>query len=128
MMRAVEDVLEEIGAGEQPRLLVLNKADALDEERRREVAFRHPDGVLVSALTGEGIEALLDAIVAEFDKRLVDLDLLVPYQEGGALSELHGLAGDLDRRDTPDGVRIAVRLPRPVAARFERYARNGHHG
>src|SRR5215210_4285740 len=71
MMRAVEDVLEEIGAGDQPRLLVLNKADAIDEERRRELAFRHSEGVLVSALTGEGIDALEERIVAEFEKRLV---------------------------------------------------------
>src|SRR5436305_9587325 len=41
MLRAVDDVLEEIGAGERPRLLVLNKADMLDEERRRELGFRH---------------------------------------------------------------------------------------
>src|SRR5215213_5067303 len=41
MTRAVEDVLEEIGAGDTPRLLVLNKADLLDEERRRELSFRH---------------------------------------------------------------------------------------
>jgi GTP-binding protein HflX len=131
MLRAVEDVLEEIGAGDRPRLLVLNKADALDEERRRELAFRHPDGILVSALTGEGVEALGERIVAEFDRRMVDVDLLVPFREGGVLNELHELAGDLTREDTPDGVHVAVRLPQPVAARFERYAataRNGHGG
>jgi GTPase len=122
MLRAVEDVLEEIGAGDRDRLLVLNKADALDDERRRELAFRHPEGILVSALTGEGVDELGERIVAEFEKRLVDLELLVPFSEGGLLSELHGLAGDLDREDTPDGVRVAIRLPRPVAARFERYA------
>jgi GTPase len=128
MLRAVEDVLEEIGAGDRDRLLVLNKADALDDERRRELAFRHPEGILVSALTGEGTEELGERIVAEFEKRLVDVDLLVPFAEGGLLSELHELAGDLDREDTPDGVRVAIRLPEPVAARFERYAtvsRNG---
>ena len=43
---------------EQPRLLVLNKADAIDEDRRRELEFRHPDAVLVSALTGEGLGEL----------------------------------------------------------------------
>ncbi|MEA2313212.1 MAG: GTPase, partial [Solirubrobacteraceae bacterium] len=52
MTRAVEDVLEEIGAGDRPRTLVLNKADVLDEERRAELAFRHPDAFLVSAATG----------------------------------------------------------------------------
>src|ERR687883_247293 len=40
MTRAVEDVLEEIGA-DAPRVLVLNKADELDDDRRRELAFRH---------------------------------------------------------------------------------------
>src|SRR4051812_33128856 len=116
MLRAVEDVLEDIGAGDQERILVLNKDDALDEDRRRELTFRHPEGVLVSALTGEGIEELGHRIVAEFEKRLVDVDLLVPYSDGALLNELHGLAGDLDREDTPEGVRVAIRLPSPVAA------------
>ena len=43
------------------------------------------------------------------------------------MSELHELAGDLEREDTPEGVRVAIRLPRPVAARFERFSPNGHH-
>ena len=111
MTRAVEDVLEEIGAGEQPRVLVLNKADALDAERRRELAFRHPDAVLVSALTGEGLDELGERIAAEFERTLRDVELLVPFSEGGTLSELHDVAGDLDREDTADGVRISVRLP-----------------
>jgi GTPase len=124
MLRAVDDVLEEIGAGDRPRLLVLNKADAVED--RDAVRFRHPEGVLVSALTGEGLDELTDRIVAEFERTLIDVDLLVPFQEGGILSELHELAGDLDREDTAEGVRVAVRLPRPVAARYERFAANGH--
>src|SRR5215217_2613396 len=56
MTKAVEDVLEEIGAGASPRVLVLNKADKLTDERRRELDFRHPDAVLVSAVTGEGLD------------------------------------------------------------------------
>src|SRR5215204_1002018 len=43
MTRAVDDVLEEIGAGDTTRLLVLNKADLLDDDRRHELAFRHPE-------------------------------------------------------------------------------------
>lgn len=128
MLRAVDDVLEEIGAGDQPRLLVLNKADALDAERRRELSFRHPDGLLVSALTGEGIAELGEQIAHAFERSLIDVELLVPYAEGATLHDLHELAGDLEREDTPDGTRVAVRLPAPVAARFERYAasRDGH--
>ena len=127
MTRAVDDVLEEIGTGnEQPRLLVLNKADAIDDERRRELAFRHPDAALVSALTGEGLDALGERIAAEFERTLRDVELLVPFSEGGTLSELHELAGDLEREDTDEGVRINVRLPSLVAERYGRYAVNGN--
>ncbi len=54
MCLAVQEVLEEIGAGEGPRLLVANKIDLLDEEARHELRLRHPDAVLVSASTGRG--------------------------------------------------------------------------
>ena len=122
MTRAVEDVLEEIGVHDQPRILVLNKADVLDDERRRELAFRHADASLVSAITGEGLDALQDRIADEFERTLRDVELLVPFSEGGTLSELHDVAGDLAREDTADGVRVSARLPAVVAERFDRWA------
>ena len=61
MLSAVEDVLEEIGAGEVPIVLALNKADLLDAERRRELSFRFPKAVQVSAATGEGLDDLREA-------------------------------------------------------------------
>jgi len=121
MLEAVGDVLEDIGAGERPRLLVLNKADAMDDERRRELSFRHPDGILVSARTGEGLDELGPAIAEEFERRMVDVEMLVPYADGALVSELHDLAGDIGREDTDDGVRVRVRLLEPIAARFQRH-------
>lgn len=121
MLRAVDSVLEEIGAGEQPRILVLNKADLLTDERREELFFEHPDGVLVSAVTGEGLETLGERIEEEFEKRLRTVELLLPYAEGGRLAELHDVAGDLEREDTPSGVKVRARLPVPVADRFAPY-------
>jgi GTP-binding protein HflX len=118
MLRAVDDVLDEIGAGERPRVLVLNKVDALDADRRRELAFRHRDAVQISAATGEGIEALRERIQDEFRKTLRPVELLVPYAEGSRLAELHDVAGDLEREDTVDGVLIRARVPATVAERF----------
>src|SRR4051812_7553345 len=125
MLRAVDEVLEAVGAGERPRLLVLNKADALDDERREELRFAHPDGMLISAAMGEGVEELGERIEEEFRRTLRSVDLLVPYAEGASLAELHDSAGDLDRTDTAEGVRVRARVPATLAARLERFSVNG---
>ena len=125
MLAAVDDVLDEIGAGERPRLLALNKIDLLGEEPRRELSFRLPKAVQVSAATGEGLEELRDAIEARFLASLRPMELLLPYEEGGRLSELHELAGELEREDTPEGVLIRARVPAVAAERFERFSLNG---
>jgi len=106
------------------RLERSERARALGRSRR-ELAFRHPEAVLVSALTREGLDALGERIAAEFERTLRDVELLVPFSEGGTLSELHDLTGDIERTDTPEGVRVSVRLPAVVAERFGRYAVNG---
>jgi GTP-binding protein HflX len=122
MTRAVEDVLEEIGAGDARRLLVLGKADRLDAERRAELANRHPDAALISAVSGEGLEALVARIEEEFARTLREVELLIPYREGGRLAELHALDGALVREETADGVRVRARLPAALAARFDAFA------
>ena len=121
MLRAVDDVLDEIGAGERPRLLVLNKADRIDDDRREELRFRHPDGILVSAATGEGIDVLEARIERAFRDTLRSVDLLLPFDQGGRLAELHDMAGELDREDTAEGVRVRGRVPATVAERFARF-------
>ncbi|HYB28477.1 MAG TPA: GTPase HflX [Solirubrobacteraceae bacterium] len=122
MTRAVEDVLLEIGADAVPQILVLAKADRIDDERRAELQHRHPDAVMVSAVTGEGIEALVQRIEDEFARTLQDVELLIPFSEGARLAELHEIAGDLEREETPDGVRVVARLPGAVAARYQDFA------
>jgi GTPase len=122
MRHSVEAVLEEIGAGEAPRLLVLNKVDALDEQERHELRLRHPEAMLVSAADGEGLEELGERVEREFRLTLCAVDLLVPYAHGGSLAELHEVAGDVSRQDTPEGVRVRALVPARLAARFERFA------
>ncbi|MEA2317354.1 MAG: GTPase [Solirubrobacteraceae bacterium] len=128
MMRAVDSVLDEIGAGESPRLLVLNKADQIDDDRREELRFRHPEGIIVSALTGEGLEELGERIERAFRETLRSVDLLLPYAEGGRLAELHDAAGELERTDTAEGVRVRGRVPATVAERFSRFDVSGDGG
>ena len=126
MLRAVDEVLVEIGANDQPRLLVLNKADLLDDTRRQALWLNHPDGLQVSAVTGEGLDALGERIEEEFRRTLRPVDLLLPYAEGGRLAELHDVAGELEREETPSGVRIRALVPATVAERFAPFSVNGN--
>jgi GTP-binding protein HflX len=125
MLAAVDDVLHEIDAAERPRLLALNKVDLLAAERRRELSFRFPGAVQVSGETGEGLDDLREAIEARFLATLRPMELLLPYEEGGTLSELHDVAGELERTDTAEGVRVRARVPAASASRFERFSMNG---
>jgi GTP-binding protein HflX len=111
-------VLEEIGAGAKPRLLVMNKIDLLDDADRRELGLRHPDAVLVSAETGEGLDQLRARIAASIGEGLVPVELLIPFDRGDRLSQLHEVAGDLEREDRADGVLVRALLPAEHADRF----------
>jgi GTPase len=115
---AADAALEEIGAGATPRVLVMNKIDLLDEEARRELSLRHPEAVLVSAETGEGLEELRSGIAKSIRASMIRVELLVPFDAGDRLSELHQIAGDLEREDRADGVLVRARLPAPLADRF----------
>jgi GTP-binding protein HflX len=118
-MQAVDEVLEEIGAGEKPRLLVFNKVDLLSEEERRETELDHPEAVLISAQEGEELEELRERIEAAFEETLTEVELLIPYSQGGRLHELHEVAGDLERTEREDGVLVHAKVPSAEMHRFK---------
>jgi len=119
---AVESTLDQIGAGSVPRIRVLNKVDLLSDEDRFGLTMVDPTASLVSAVTGEGIESLLDIVAAMIGTRLVTVRLLIPYTEGAILAELHRVAGDLVREDGADGVAVTARMRPEVAARWSRFS------
>ncbi len=122
---AADAVLEEIGAGSSPRLLAMNKIDLLDETERRELSIRHHDAVLVSSESGEGLDELRSRIANLIRQNLIEVQLLVPFSDGERLSELHEVAGDLEREDRPDGVYVRALLPPRHAERFADLAVDG---
>jgi len=122
MIAAVEDVLGEIGAGELPVELVLNKIDQVDPLGRRRLANRFPEALQVSALTGEGLAELRARVAERFAERFELVRLLVPHSEGAKLAELYALGTPIDeRQDLVEGVFIRARLPRRELARFAPY-------
>ena len=125
-IEAVETVLAEIGAGEVPVELVVNKIDLLDLRERRRLANRFPDAIRIAAVTGEGIEELKGRIAERFSDRFEEVRLLVPYDEGRVLSDLYALGAPIDERtDTAEGVVVRARLPRREVRRFAAYLVSG---
>jgi GTP-binding protein HflX len=126
MVASVEEVLKEIGADELPVELVLNKVDLVDEVGRRRLSNRFPGAPQVSAATGEGLEELKERLAEQFASRWEVVRLLVPYADGGALSDLYALGAPIEHReDTPEGVLVRANVPAGVAERFAPFATNG---
>ena len=121
-LRAVNALLDEIGAAELPIELVLNKVDVVDALRRRRLANRFSGSVQVSARTGEGLDELRSRIAERFEHRFELVELLLPYSEGSKLAELYALGPPIESRtDREDGVLIRARLPERDVRRFARF-------
>lgn len=114
---AVDEVLDEIGAGDIPRLHVLNKCDLLDEEERAALRWRHPQAVMTSALTGEGLDDLRDRLLATARARWDRVELEVPYSRGDVISAVYASGREVTQDAGPDGTVIRALMPPADAAR-----------
>ncbi|WGT46190.1 GTPase HflX [Tessaracoccus lacteus] len=121
---AVRTVLTEIGASSVPELLVLNKADLADEGTLLALRGAFPGALIVSAQTGEGI----DALSAEIDERLprpeVELRVLLPYDRGDLVDRIHRTARIISLEHTGEGTEIHARVRPDLADELAPYRRD----
>ena len=111
----VQAVLDELGAGDKPRILVFNKLDRLDGARAAAGPQPADDDVAyVSAVTGDGLDTLRERIAAALRGRLVSVDAVVPYAQAELLARARK-AGEVTERFTDVGVQITGRLPASLA-------------
>lgn len=99
-IKACENVLEEIGAAEIPRIMVLNKAD------KAENLPVYRNSIIISALTGEGISLLKDEILKRLKANLDFITLDVPYSRGDVMSLIHKLAKDSSIEYLPECAKV----------------------
>jgi len=107
-LATVRDVIGEVGARDLPEIVVFNKADLVDDDRRLLLRGLEPDAVFVSARTGEGIDELRQRIADTLPQWDVELDLLVPYDRGDVVSLAHQKARVLETEYEEDGTRIRL--------------------
>lgn len=112
----VQQVLDELGAGDKPRVVALNKVDLLDPAATP--ALSAPavgDAVPVSARTGFGIDTLRAAISALLADLWAPVDVLVPYGAGELLARVRE-RGTVSLDYRPEGVRVRGRVSPALAA------------
>jgi GTP-binding protein HflX len=117
----VARVLEEIGAAAVPRILVLNKADAVRDRITMEVLRRgERDSAVVSAVTGEGLADFSRQVLRYVEKGHEDMDLRVDAGDGRTLAWLASHGRVMGRDYVDDEVRIKVRLAPSERDRLKR--------
>ena len=117
-LAAVRATLQEIGAHELPELLVINKIDIAQPVAVERLLALHPEAVAVSATTGLGIDALLEAVEVRLAPRWSDLDVTIPFDRGDLVSLLHRVGEIISEEHGPDGTRLKARVPNRHAAAF----------
>ncbi len=107
---AVRDVLEQIGAGHIPEVLALNKWDLLDEVGRARAGRTYREGVRVSAVSGEGIEELVERVASVLPQLPIEVRLLVPFDRPDIVPRLYREGQVLSKEEVDQGVRVEARV------------------
>jgi GTPase len=121
-VEAVRKVLAEVGAGDVPELLVLNKADLVDDLSRARLMRQFPGAPLISAVTGEGVEELLAGVAGRLPHPDVYLTVLLPFQRGDLLDRAYREGEVLEADHRPEGTRLVVRAPAALAHALDPFA------
>ncbi len=131
---AVNSVLNEIGAGDKPTLMVFNKVDRLNSgdangngasgalTRLHEF---YPNSVAISATTGDGLEELLAEIGAQIRPERELLELKIPHEQAAMIARLHKVGQVLERRYLARTAKFKARIPPHHHAEFAEFIVNG---
>jgi GTP-binding protein HflX len=123
-IEAVRRVLGEIGAGDIPEVLVLNKIDRVGGSERARLARRYAGSVSVSALTGEGVDGLLQTLEEALPHPPVEVTLQVPYAREDLVARLYRDAEVLEVRHEGEGTWVHARVGLRELAAVREYVRS----
>ncbi len=119
---AVQSVLDELGAGDKPRITAFNKIDLLGSAAA--AAPANERAVFVSATSREGLDVLRERVADALRTQMVEVDEIVPYERGELLSRAHS-SGEVEQHYEQRGVRISGHLPQALAGELTAAARSG---
>jgi GTP-binding protein HflX len=122
-IKAVREVIRDIGGEKIPEIIALNKADIADPEMMRLVMREEPDAYPVSVHTGAGIDALIGAIEASLPRPKVEVKTLIPYNRGDLVSRIHEEGEILREEHLAEGTALHARVDGALAHLLEKFVR-----
>ncbi len=115
-IEVTKNVLEEIGAGSKPVMLVFNKSDLVKEFYLPRLLERsHVDSLVVSANKPEDMKRLRDTIYNFFERDMLELEIMVSYQDTWLQSQIHEYSKVLEKEYLEEGARFKIRIMRADA-------------
>jgi GTP-binding protein HflX len=117
-LEVTRDVLTEIGAGDVPSTLVMNKVDRLGPLDLVRLRAQVPEAWFVSAHDPKDIVTIRERIIAIFEASYVEREMVIPYDRQGVLSEMHDFGRVMEEKYEDGGITVTYRAEAETLARF----------
>ena len=118
-LRAVREVINEIGGGEIMEIIAVNKADVASPEVLMEILRKESNAYAISARTGYGIEHLIRAVEAALPKPKVEIKAIIPFSRGDLVSAVHEQGEIISEEYLPEGTKLHAMVGGALARKIE---------
>ena len=118
-IRAVREVINEIGGGEIMEIIAVNKADIAAPEVLMELLRKESNAYAISARTGYGVPALTKAIESHLPKPKVEINAVIPFDRGDLVSLIHEQGEIISEEYLPEGTKIHAMVGGALARKIE---------
>jgi GTPase len=118
-IRAVREVIDDIGGGEIMEIIAINKADVAKPEVIMELLRKESNAYAISARTGYGIDNLLKAIEAALPKPKVEIKVVIPFSRGDLVSAVHERGEIISQEYLPEGTKLHAMVDGALARKIE---------
>ena len=118
-IRAVREVIDDIGGGEIMEIIAINKADVAKPEVVMELLRKESNAYAISARTGYGVDNLLKAIEAALPKPKVEINVVIPFSRGDLVSAVHERGEIISQEYLPEGTKLHAMVDGALARKIE---------
>jgi GTPase len=118
-IRAVREVIDEIGGGEIMEIIAINKADIAKPEVVMELLRKESNAYAISARTGYGVDTLIKAVEAALPKPKVEIKVVIPFNRGDLVSAVHERGEIISEEYLPEGTKLHAMVDGALARKIE---------